>query len=195
VTRLTYREGHVMILKYRVTIDDLVAFNRHVCDALPSVKWAKWRAMFLWPALILVWAFLMPTVNGFTRPMMCGFAGFWFVLYLTFFRFSHSRRLDRQIRQLYEGQNNEGVIGEHELEINPNELIERTDVNESRRAWRGIDRFVETDGYVFIFESSATAHVIPKAAISEGDIDAFVIQAEQFWIAAQRSEASGKAGV
>lgn len=92
--------------------------------------------------------------------------------------------MDRQVRRLYKEGTNKGTLGQHELEIDDSGLVERTEVNETRHAWQGVERIVETDTHALIYISSMMAHVIPKRSVTVGDADAFIACAKQLWSAA-----------
>ena len=89
---------------------------------------------------------------------------------------------------------NKGTLGEHELEIDDNGLVERTEVTETRQSWHGVERIVETDEHAFIYVSSMMAHVIPKHSVIAGDPNEFIARAKQLWLAANpNAEARQKA--
>ncbi len=55
-----------------------------------------------------------------------------------------------------------GVLGEHELEIRDDGLVERTDVNESVHRWAGFHKIITKRGYLFIYVTDANAHIVPR---------------------------------
>jgi hypothetical protein len=66
------------------------------------------------------------------------------------------------------------VLGPHELELVGQELVERTPISESRTRLQAFERVVTEGGYTFVYLSAVTAHVIPHAAVRDGDPEAFV---------------------
>ena len=68
----------------------------------------------------------------------------------------------------------EGVLGNHELELNEQSLVERTSVNEMRHALSAIDKIEETAEYAFVFISAVQAHIIPKRRVAVDQADQFV---------------------
>ncbi len=70
-----------------------------------------------------------------------------------------------------------GLVGEHELVMTAEGLIERTDVNESLHKWRGLGEVRETGRYFFIrtMEGGGAFHIVPKSRqIIEGDPRMFI---------------------
>ena len=79
-----------------------------------------------------------------------------------------------------------GQLGRHRVVLSEDGLTESTAVNESRTAWAGVDRVEQSQDYIFIYITPATAHVIPKSAFSDPQ------EAEAFFrLARSRKEAAG----
>lgn len=55
-----------------------------------------------------------------------------------------------------------GLLGDHELEIRDEGLIERTDVNESLHRWGGFGRIVRTGRYLYIYVTDSSVHIVPR---------------------------------
>lgn len=54
-----------------------------------------------------------------------------------------------------------GVLCEHKIILNENELVEITDVNTSHYSWRGIGKITEIDEFIIIEVLSSASYVIP----------------------------------
>lgn len=63
-------------------------------------------------------------------------------------------------------KNNEGTLGQHTLVFNENDLIEITDVNETKHSWKSIQKIIETKSLFLIYVSPTNAHIIPKRSFS-----------------------------
>jgi len=79
---------------------------------------------------------------------------------------------------------NQGMLGEHTLEIDPDGLTERTTVNVQRYSWSGIERIEETADFALFFTSAISAHVVPKRRVVVGDTVRFLGLAKQYWLSA-----------
>jgi hypothetical protein len=55
-----------------------------------------------------------------------------------------------------------GLLGDHELEIRDEGLIERTDVNESVHRWSGFHKIVRTGRYLYIYVTDNNVHIVPR---------------------------------
>jgi hypothetical protein len=55
-----------------------------------------------------------------------------------------------------------GFLGDHELEIRDDGLVERTDVNESVHRWAGFHKIVTTGRYLYIYVTDNNVHIVPR---------------------------------
>jgi len=55
-----------------------------------------------------------------------------------------------------------GLLGEHELEIREDGLVERTDVNESVHRWAGFHKIVTRRRYLYIYVTDNNVHIVPR---------------------------------
>ena len=63
-----------------------------------------------------------------------------------------------------------GFLGDHELEIRDDGLVERTDVNESVHRWAGFHKIVTTGRYLYIFVTDNNVHIVPRRYFSSDDM-------------------------
>lgn len=88
-----------------------------------------------------------------------------------------------------------GFLGEHELEIREEGLMERTDVNESVHRWAGFDKIVHTSKYLYIYVTDHNFHIVPlKYFGSETAELAFRDELERHIKAARNSSAAARVG-
>jgi hypothetical protein len=55
-----------------------------------------------------------------------------------------------------------GFLGEHELEIRDDGLVERTSFNESLHRWAGFQKIVRTRRYLYIYVTDNNVHMVPR---------------------------------
>jgi hypothetical protein len=55
-----------------------------------------------------------------------------------------------------------GLLGEHELEIQHEGLVERTAFNEAIHRWAGFHKVVNTRRFLLIYVTDNTAHIVPR---------------------------------
>jgi hypothetical protein len=174
-----------MRIRYENTVEDLVAFTQYQYAHTPSAR----RALRVLQCLAVVaalcpaafrevdgrvpphWAIsvIIAVVAALATPVVCRWA------------------VARQTRRMYGGAASPGVVGPHELELIGDELVERTPVNEMRTALRAVGRVVTEGGYTFIYLTAVMTHVVPHAAVTEGDLQAFMEALKQ-QLPAERAE-------
>lgn len=68
-----------------------------------------------------------------------------------------------------------GFLGEHELEIRPEGLVERTDVNETLHRWSGFHKVAMTGRYLYIYVTDNNVHIVPRRCFpAEQELRSFV---------------------
>ncbi|PKM73907.1 MAG: hypothetical protein CVU91_02340 [Firmicutes bacterium HGW-Firmicutes-16] len=77
----------------------------------------------------------------------------------------------------------EGIYCGHLMEVNENEIIESTSVNETHYRWTYIKNISQNEQYIFIFFGYNQSYVIPKRAFnSDGEASDFFYKVRLFWI-------------
>lgn len=165
-----------MRIRYDVTLDDVVALNHHHIRHSPFVRRRMTFLRWLLPGVLLAYFLAVATVRSPTPAMAVWMPAGWVavsVVWMLVFPRLMRWKSARQVRQLYAEGKNQGMVGPHELELTGDELIHRSSVSESRLRCSAIER-VDTDGgYTFLYVSATSAHIIPHAAVTEGDPEAF----------------------
>lgn len=161
-----------MKLHYRLTLEDVVAFNRYHFAHSPLMKRNRMLgilvhimvllmvgiigSILLQEALILIPALILLALSVFLHVPR------------------QIRHFDKQVRKFYQEGSNKSLLGDKELELTETTLIETTTFGETRKNLYAIEKVVATDEYAFIYVSAVGAHIIPRAAVSKGDFDAFL---------------------
>lgn len=173
-----------MIVKYENSIDDLVAFSRHHYARSPAVKWSIIRSLVLWSLVFIFISLKFPTTDDLSISTRVAFGILYAALFCLIVSLLRRPITDRLVRRMFREGDNKGIICQHELEIDDQGIVERTEVGEARQSWRAVERIEESDDHAFIYVSSMMAHVIPKRAVETGDVQAFLSQAKEWWRAA-----------
>ncbi len=131
-----------MKLHYRNTIDDLIAFNRHVHQRSPLLK-PQARAMAIWIfVLVLLVLYLLPfdpreqpnwlvaLAGAFALFTAASIALFVYLLWKPYIL----RKVGQSVRKIYERNPDKIALAEKELEVIGGELVEKNEFGEFR--WR-----------------------------------------------------------
>lgn len=168
-----------MILRFSISFDDIVAYNRY---HLAHSPWMKRRRVFsLWVMpLIFVSVFgALGIYHHLWGLAIGGFFGALFIFLGALYRYGPGTA--RRVRKLYREGKNRGLLGERLIELTDDGLILRTEVGESKIKWGGIERIARSDGYSFIYLNAVTAVIIPRKGILEGDHDQFMRTLQERW--------------
>jgi YcxB-like protein len=174
--------GDAVQIEYEVTRDDLFAFQLRAVNSSPQIKRSKRKVYAFWFVALLLFS-VLPSIgqHGFDI-MRANFAflaiSFPTVAFLTWY--FDRRQTKRAINELiYKEKPEKGLLGKHKIILNEKEVIESTQVGESRTLWIGVDRLEQTDEYFLIYNSPHSAYLIPKRAFANAQ------EANIFWESAK----------
>jgi hypothetical protein len=89
------------------------------------------------------------------------------------------KNLRKRIVKMYAEGQNRGIIGEHELQIDADGLVEKTPLGEVRQGWDAIKNVVSHNNRTYIFISDTNAYILPKDSTVQGDYDVFVAELQR----------------
>jgi hypothetical protein len=118
---------------------------------------------------------------GFRTLFFAGYALFFLFGYPIYYRWL----VIRNTKRLYAGGQNKGALGNHIIGLDAEGVTEISDIGESRTAWSGIEKVEENEEYIFLYNASFQAHVIPKRAFLSKD------EAREFFKLAQTYHSGG----
>jgi hypothetical protein len=167
-----------MRIRYNNTIDDLVAFNAFHYANSPTAK-RVWRLVLWGGALLVLVGTTMTGRYSLAVRIAGGLTGTAFYVVATLL----VRRLTMGalIRRFYAEGSQKVTVGEREMEVTEQGLVERTDYNEMRSAWGAIERIETTPLHTFIYIGPLMAFVIPHGAVTEGDLRAFLVELKRHY--------------
>lgn len=161
-----------MKIKYRIELDDIVAFNRYHIDHSAAMRRTKWLLMWGSGTAILASTSALAVLDNSIILFVLGVAGA--ILGVLLLQRLWTSSHEKQVRRLYSEGANKRILGVHELELGEDRLTERSDTGGQETVFSAVERIVTTDGHAFIYIASVIAHVIPRSKVIEGDIEAFV---------------------
>lgn len=84
-----------------------------------------------------------------------------------------------QTVKMYSSASNESLFGERTLEITEEGLLSISKSATSLYKWDSIQRIARNDTHAFLTVGSMMAMVIPRGTVSDGNLDAFVAEAQR----------------
>lgn len=170
--------GAGMKIRYEVTIDDLIAFNRIHFSHSPTARRQRRQAIgnVIFIMIAIVVGMFVVAFERDDEALMVSGAGvaIFTIVFLIRLPAMTQKRMDRQIRRLFQEGDNKNMLGVQELALEDGLLVNRTAVSESRTKLDAVQRILTQDDYTFIYVSAISAHVIRHDAVIQGDPQAFV---------------------
>jgi hypothetical protein len=166
-----------MEISYYLIVDDLVPLTQYVLNNSPRIQRQIRISRVGFPLFILIVSGFFILLNSpFRRvlPYLVA-AGLWFLFWPIYFRWTYVRNAVRGYRE----GSSRVLFGRFTMRIEDEGLFRRSELVESRYRWSAFEQAVFTDTHAFLFISPFQAVIIPKAAVVEGDYDAFVAALQQ----------------
>ncbi len=170
-----------MDISYRVTPDDVVAFNIYVTETAPGLR-GLMLAVTAAVVIALSWmvgAATSSIVAGVTAGLVGG--GLYLFTAPRLLRASVAAIVRRRLRSA-----GSRLVGDHAMKITPDTLVGTSEDAESQTLLAAIRRVVRHDDHAYIYVSVDSAYILPRTGVTGGDYDAFV-DALQLAMAAARN--------
>ncbi len=154
-----------MIIRYQLTIDDWLAFNRFYQKTSPISRNQIQRAKILYTLIVIFAAlatiFVLSKTISFIAIVLVGFVGL--IVYMTIENFFVAR-MDKNARRVYESGQNKTLREMTTLTISPDHIESQSSLLESRMKWPLVEKVAIEQDYIFIFVSANQAIIIPNRA-------------------------------
>ena len=166
-----------MRIKFKNNTDDLLILNDYLCEHSTAMKKIILKNRIMMAISPLVGVMVLVYIKNIPMdPAIFIFAFMGIILSLPLF-FYYPRYFKRSTRKnmikLYGKNKNKGVMGVHEISIENDGLVAKTEYNETKLKWGSIENIVTFKGKTLIFTGAMQAHVVPEDAIIDGDYKAF----------------------
>jgi hypothetical protein len=160
-----------MKITFDVVLEDLVAFNIHLVERLPSTHFSRAFATYFPAAALLgLAAYDFFCTEAMLWPGWLALAVLLLLLMPPFLRYlTHSH-----IRGLLAGGPPKGALGAQELELAERFLINRHPYGEQWWTFEAVERVEQAEGHVFIMLGELAAIVVPRVAVSPEELEAFL---------------------
>ncbi|WP_157964165.1 YcxB family protein [Exiguobacterium sp. TNDT2] len=159
-----------MQIQYELTEDDYTRFNLNHIKRSKTSKRMLILQRTIGPIMFLGASFVLATWLQETGWWWYGTYGvasiLWFLYYPKYFE----RHVRKQTRRLIGERGNEGMIGPHTMNLDEDGLRDVNEFGETRASWAGIKEVVEEDDYVYLYNSSVSAHILPKRGLDMEEV-------------------------
>ncbi|KXH80854.1 YcxB family protein [Sporosarcina sp. HYO08] len=158
-----------MEIYYNLTEEDYIHFNLyHVKNSKTGKQALGWQR-FLSPFIFIAGAYFLSWMGDIPLlPLLITFllmSALWVVFYPKYFYSLITRHAKKMIK---EGKN-DGLLGDHQLTLTDEGLVDTSSNKETKVTWSGITSFQEDDQYFYLYNSSVSAYILPKREIDQVD--------------------------
>lgn len=184
--------GQPMTVQFALTGDDYAAFNLHWQD---TSEFMRRRRRKVW-VLLAVMTLAPATISIATMENDPGLATFMGLIALVMLVWtiailaSRRRNVSRSIHGIFRNMTGRAMVGPRTLTIRPDAIHTVSEVFETAYKWIGIERIETNAAYVFFYQGSNGAIIVPKRAFSsEEQFQLFLETARQFHRQAAEADA------
>ncbi len=172
------------VVEFENDIDDALAFQAHYMQTSPYFRGRNRRSTIIMPLAVVMIAFSF----FFTDPAPWREQIPWFLIWLGFFaplylflRVRRKRAGLNLMRKLMSDGANRSYFSRKRLTIKKEGLRSESAVGDGFLKWEGIEGVVRTAEHLFVYETSASATIIPRRAFSNAaEFEEFATAAERF---------------
>ena len=154
---------------YNLTEEDYINFNLYHIKNSETGKRALVLQRFLAPLFFIIISYIYSLIS--VMPFLPLFLTFlvtsilWIIFYPKYFYSLIARNARKMIK---EGKN-DGLLGNHQLKLTEEGLVDTSSNRETKVTWSGITSFKEDDEYFLLYNSSVSAYILPKREIDNID--------------------------
>lgn len=162
-----------MEIEYERTIEDLVELNLYSIEnstvqqkARKSQNYGIVTLASIFVILAVIWLSLLQDMNG-VMYLVVGI----YMIYILWYNNS-SRYKRRKVTEILEEQNEEkpnANLCKRTMTIKDDGFYEKSDFEESKIFWRSIREIVQTEKYLYLFETKGIAIIVPRRAFPDED--------------------------
>jgi ferredoxin len=146
-----------------ITAEDLSAFTRHYVSTSPRVRAARLRGLLIPPAVFIVLGTLRYLNDGWERAIPSAvMLVLWLVLYPLYLNWNTKLALDR----LFQKGNHSAYIGDHEVALEDSLIKCKYPGGYAETNFSSIQKAVETEDYIFLYNTPSSAITFPKRCLS-----------------------------
>jgi hypothetical protein len=156
----------MVAFKFRLTEEEYLQFNYHTAWAAPGRK--RYRILYFLRVMLLYGAVALLYIIA-TRPnyVWIDISVFIFtgLLYLLMIPAFVKTSVRRKVKDILSKKENQHVLGEAEIIITDEGIIDKDTTSETRYDWEAIVHLEETPGSYYLYTNSYHAIVIPLRVI------------------------------
>ncbi len=157
-------------VEYELNAEDVAAYiiynYEHSTQLKLSRKFLRIILLFVLGVEILGVMLLVVILKEYSFSIALGVLAVMTLIWYFCYPSIIQRSLKRGIPGIY-GQSQNMLTGKHILLINPDLLVDKTDMGESTTRWSAVEYLTPTNQYLFVSVRGSGPHIIPKRAFAD----------------------------
>ena len=165
----------MMTLKYTLTSEDYIAFNLYHSQHSQSLR-KMIAVQRILPALVFI-VFGLFLASWFQMPFLFALSIYsilaliWILYYPHYFK----RTLRKRVSKMLNEKDNRTLLGDYVMILGPEGFESKSNSQETKIEWSGIQSLEVTKDYIFLYNSSISAFILPSSAFhSEEERETFI---------------------
>jgi hypothetical protein len=172
-----------MVIEYRITPEDQVAFNLYHFRHSPSSRrlMLVGRVGFALLAAGTVIGLLTLLIGKLVWVADIPAALIAALIVYALYPWSVARTLQQRVRKALSEGSDQSMMGTARLTLTPDALLTETNKGDSRLRWTAVERIVAADAYDYLYVSAINAIIIPRTAFpNETQRQTFLALVQQY---------------
>jgi hypothetical protein len=158
-----------MEIKYHLTEADYIQFNMFHIKNSEAIMGALKKQRFYTPIFYIAFAFIFSKILAI--PFLFAFVPFFVLslLWVLFYEKYFFWRVIRQTKKMIKEGKNTSILGEHQMLLTEEGIVDKTSSGETKVIWSGINELKENENYFYLYNSALSAYILPKQQIQNLD--------------------------
>ena len=151
-----------MKTSFNFDMKDWIEFQKYGLLTNKSYKKWKYISLLMIPILLIILTILDYFKYGFLLGQKILFYLVVSIIWILFRYFFYDKLIIKKIKKILEKWNNSSLIWEHTISFEEDCFNISLPWSDSKVYWSKINKIEENEKYIFIFNSSLSAYIIPK---------------------------------
>ena len=154
-----------MEIEFELLEEDYVNFNIEHANSSVSVKRSLILQRTLGPFVFLIATLALVKFSEIPMWYWITIFSIMSVIWLVFYPNYFNWEMRRNIKKMLKEGNNKNLLQKRKLIVTDKAIIETSTASETKTPWSDINKVEETSEYIYIYNSSISAYIIPKRVL------------------------------
>ena len=156
-----------MEIEFKLSEEDYINFNVDHTKKSPTMRKNVTFIRILGPVVFLIAPFVIISFSEIPLWYWITLFGIASILWLIYYPRHFDWDMRRKMKKMLQEGNNENLFKEIKIILTKEGIIQKNKTGESFTKWDDVDSVDETDDYIYIYNSSISAFIIPKRAFKD----------------------------